>query len=251
MARTRPGEICARSTSRTEAMAAPFPPNHRCCGSHPARRDMSMGSIAVSDRPSEVVVESLLALAIAEQGPDGGGLLQGEPHLGGRSLPERSLVAEHLVHLVGLLRVDPQLRERQMEDRLLGRVGIEAHRAQHHACEIGGRLRIEEDAIVVRLVESQISIKLQRRVLLADSIELRDPLPDVAGLFPLAVDELVLLRVEVLLLARNRLVLAMAEPRVDAPGGGAGRGPGPTPPGRWPPALLPVLGGGVRGVWAQ
>jgi hypothetical protein len=46
VARTRPGEISARSMSRTEVIAAPFPPNHRCCGSHPARSDMSMGSIA-------------------------------------------------------------------------------------------------------------------------------------------------------------------------------------------------------------
>src|SRR5256885_8895377 len=113
-------------------MAAPFPPNHRCCGSHPARSDMSMGSMAVSDSSSEVVVEPLLAPAIPEQGIDGSRLFQGELDLRGGALPERALVAEHLVHLVGLLRVDSHLLQWEMEDRFLRGVGIEAHRAEHH-----------------------------------------------------------------------------------------------------------------------
>src|SRR3954462_9170623 len=217
VARTRPGEICARSTSRTEAIAAPFPPNQRCCGSHPARSDMSMGSISFPIVSSEVVVEPLLALAEAEQRPDGGGFLQREPHLRCGALPEGSFVAEQLVHLVGLLRVDPQIVQREIEDRLLRRVRIEADCAKQDVRAVGRRFRVEEDPIVVRLVEPQIPVELQGRILLAHPVERRDPVLDVALLVAVPVDELVLLGVQVLLLARDGLVLSELEPRVHAP----------------------------------
>src|SRR5207237_3040426 len=96
VARIRPGEICARSTSRTEAMAAPFPPNHRCCGSHPARSDMSMGSISFLS--SEVVIEPLLAPAIPQVRPHGCRLLQRVADLIGIALSACGLGDEHLVH---------------------------------------------------------------------------------------------------------------------------------------------------------
>src|SRR5216683_3170380 len=144
--------------------------------------------------PLEIIVESLLRPAEAQHRPDRGRLVQRQPHLRGGALPQAPLVREQLVHLVRLVGLDAQLEQRHLEDRLLRREGVQADRYQDLAGAVLGRLRVEDHAVVVRLVEAEVPVLLQRRVLVADPVERGDPGPDVPRPIEVALHEQVLLR---------------------------------------------------------
>src|SRR5216684_2253765 len=201
--------------------------------------------------PLEIIVESLLRPAEAQHRPDRGRLVQRQPHLRGGALPQGPLVREQLVHLVRLVGLDAQLEQRHLEDRLLRREGVQADRHQDLAGAVLGRLRVEDHAVVVRLVEAEVPVLLQRRVLVTDPVERGDPGPDVPWPIEVALHELVLLRVQVFLLAWQGAALAQLEARVDAPGRGERRGQRRAREERRPASLLQLLGQDVRRVGPQ
>src|SRR2546426_579820 len=89
-----------------------------------------------------------------------------------------------------------------------------------------GRTRPRLEIVIkalLRPVEAQVAVELQRGMLVADAVERGDPRADVARRVEVALDDLVLLRVEVFLLAAQRAVLAQVEPGIDAPRGGERR----------------------------
>src|SRR5919108_2194048 len=165
--------------------------------------------------PSEVIVEAVLGAPEAEHRPDRRRLLQREPYLRRRPLPERAFVREQLVHLVRLVGLDAELEERHVEDRFLRRVRGEADGDEDLVRPVLGHLRIEDHAVVVRAVESQVAIELQRRILVANPVQRRDPAADVPRFVEVALHELVLLRVGILFLAGQRAVLAQLVAGVD------------------------------------
>src|SRR5690606_36346550 len=83
------------------------------------------------------------------------------------------------------------------------------------------RLRPRLDEIehlrIAGVDELHAEVALQRRVFAANAIEPADLVDDVAGRLPVARAQFVLLRVEVLLLARDRLALAQLEAAVEPP----------------------------------
>src|SRR4051794_11093122 len=204
----------ASSTTRTEAISAPLPPNQRWRRSQAGSASRSSSAIESS---SEEVVETLLGPLEAQDRPERRRLLRRQPHERGASLPERALPREHVVDLVRLVVGDAEELDGDVQDRLLRRVRIEADRGEDQAGAVIGGLGVEGHALVVGAVEAQVAVRLQRLVLAARAIERGDPGLDVAGLVQLPGHQLVLLRVGVLLLARQGVVLAEFEAAVDSP----------------------------------
>ena len=108
---------------------------------------------------------------------------------------------------VGIVR-QAQLPQRQLEVRFLGVMRIDADGDQDEVAQIGRSLAEVEDVVVPRGVGLEAQMGLQRRVLAADLIEPGDLGVDVARRLVVAWAQLVLLRIEVLLLAWYRLGLA-------------------------------------------
>jgi hypothetical protein len=94
--------------------------------------------------------------------------------------------------------------------------GIEVDDADDDVRPILVHLGVSEDVGVVGCQEEHVVVGLQGRRLAADLVDPGDDIDDVARRLPVANLDLVFLRVEVLLLARNGLVLAQLVAAVDA-----------------------------------
>ena len=66
------------------------------------------------------------------------------------------------------------------------------------------------------MVETQVIVQLQRAVFSSDLIEPRDPVFNVSRRIPVALLELVFLRIEIFLATGQRLILAKFVSAVDA-----------------------------------
>ncbi|MNS60425.1 hypothetical protein D3C72_934220 [compost metagenome] len=127
-------------------------------------------------------------------------------------------VAIHQVFTLGFgVVIQPQLPQRQLEMRLLGVVRVEADCHQDVVVALGRALGEVQDVVVPAVEERHAQVGLQGAVLPADAVELGDLGNDVAGLAEIAWANFVLLRVQVLLLARQRCAFAQFEARVHAP----------------------------------
>src|SRR3546814_15968726 len=100
----------------------------------------------------------------------------------------------------------------------LARVGRDGE--QQEAREVGGALAVVQDPVVPGVVEAEIREVPQRRMGVADAVQEPDVRLDVAGTVPVPGADLVLLRVEVFLLARDRLGPAELEAVVHLPAAG-------------------------------
>src|SRR3546814_15791157 len=92
--------------------------------------------------------------------------------------------------------------------RALRLARVERDGEQQEAREVGGALAVVQDPVVPGVVEAEIREVPQRRMGVADAVQEPDVRLDVAGTVPVPGADLVLLRVEVFLLARDRLGLA-------------------------------------------
>ena len=110
-----------------------------------------------------------------------------------------------------------ELPQRQFEMRLLGFVRVQADRHQDEVGEVRGALAEIQDAVVPGVVGLEPEVRLQCRVFPADAVEPGDLGDDVARRLVVARTQLVFLRVEVLLLARQGRRLAQLEAGVHAP----------------------------------
>src|SRR5215472_12147931 len=115
-----------------------------------------------------------------------------------RSPREAAVVEEvlHAVRWVAGASADGDLDPARL---LPARVQVDDHHDRVAALLIG--LRIREEALVVRLQEAQRALLLERPVLPADLVDLRDERAQAARLPEVPVPYLVLLRVQVLLAA--------------------------------------------------
>src|SRR3546814_12572762 len=104
--------------------------------------------------------------------------------------------------------------------RALRLARVERDGEQQEAREVGGALAVVQDPVVPGVVEAEIREVPQRRMGVADAVQEPDVRLDVAGTVPVPGADLVLLRVEVFLLARDRLGLAELEAVVHAPAAG-------------------------------
>src|SRR4051812_2251462 len=159
MAATCRSPTVASSTTRTDAIEAPLPPNQRWRCSHAGNATRSRPAMWSS---SEVVVEPLLGTLEAEHGPDRSRLLGRQPDERAATLPERTFAGDQVVHLVRLVLVDPEPFERNVEDRLLRPVRVEADRDEHQTGLVVGDFGVEGHALAVGAVETQVAVVLQR-----------------------------------------------------------------------------------------
>src|SRR3546814_7770901 len=106
--------------------------------------------------------------------------------------------------------------ERHLERRALRLARVERDGEQQEAREVGGARAVVQDPVVPGVVEAEIREVPQRRMGVADAVQEPDVRLDVAGTVPVPGADLVLLRVEVFLLARDRLGLAELEAVVHA-----------------------------------
>src|SRR5215211_8760407 len=119
-------------------------------------------------------------------------------------------------------RADLEIAE--MEPELARAMAGDRHRRRHRIVARDRLLDEADDLLVVHLHEAEIARLQKRGVLFADPVEPADIVGDVAGLVPVAHFDLVFLRVQVLLLARNGLMLQELEAVADPVIGGKRRG---------------------------
>ncbi len=113
-------------------------------------------------------------------------------------------MAIHQVFALGVGIVgQAQLPQRQLEMRFLGVVRVETHGHQNEVRQIRRALAEVKNVVVPGQVRLETEMRLQRRVLSANAIELGDLRDDVAGCVIVAYPDLVLLRIQELLLDRN------------------------------------------------
>src|SRR5215213_10214266 len=143
-------------------------------------------------------------------------------------VPEVRFAGEKIFGLERFLRVQPPLRQRQMEPGLVGIEGIEIRDDQYPVGAIGCGLAIGGDVLVVAGVEAQIVVEVQSRMLAADGIDTGDIGDDVPRPVPVPDLVLVLLGVEVFLPAWDGRVLAQLITGVDAVDGRERRRQGET-----------------------
>src|SRR5690349_20741517 len=93
----------------------------------------------------------------------------------------------------------------------------ERDRDQDEIAHAGLPLAVDQHLTVERVIESKPAMALQRGVHAAQAVERRDLRHDVAQRREVARPELVLLRVEIFLAARQCCRLAQLEARIDAP----------------------------------
>jgi hypothetical protein len=108
---------------------------------------------------------------------------------------------------MGVIR-QAELPQRQLEIRFLGVVRIETDGHQNEVRQVWCALAEVEDVVVPGHVGLEAQVRLQCRVLPSDAVELGDLGDDVARCVVVADANLVLLRVQILFLARNRRRLA-------------------------------------------
>ena len=106
---------------------------------------------------------------------------------------------------------------------LLHVMRIEADGDQDHVAVGGQRLAVEHHLVVVRRIETQPEMALQRRMALADAVERGDLGDDVAGGVVVADADLVFLRIQIFLAARQGRRLAKLEAGIHAPQAGQRR----------------------------
>src|SRR5829696_2624038 len=110
----------------------------------------------------------------------------------------------------------PDLDVAEVEPELPRAAAIEGDGDRHRVIAGGGFLHEAGDVIVVHLCEAQIAGLLQRCTALPQPIEMADIVLDVAFFVPVPRLQLVFLRVQILFLARDRLVLEQLEAIIDA-----------------------------------
>ncbi|MNX68804.1 hypothetical protein D3C86_1000020 [compost metagenome] len=107
--------------------------------------------------------------------------------------------------------------QRQFEVRLLHVMRIEADRHQDEIAAVGAAFAEVQNVVVPGVVDFQAQMRVQRRILPADAVELGDLGNDVAGCSEIPGADLVLLGVEVFLFTRHRCRLAQLETGIHAP----------------------------------
>jgi hypothetical protein len=137
------------------------------------------------------------------------------------------VVGQELVELDGLAPRYAHLLEGEVERGLVGGEGIQVDRDEDDAVAGRRHLAVEEHVGAVGLVEAQVAVGLERRILPTDRVETPDVIRDVAGARPVPDAYLVLLGARVFLGAGgHRLRLTELEAAVHAPEGGQGSGEG-------------------------
>src|SRR5215467_5306341 len=138
---------------------------------------------------------------------------------------------------------------------LPGVVRVEVYHSENRVCRAGA-LREADYLRLVSVMKTQVTKQMQGRMRPAEQVEARDERRDVllgrrdaVGVLPVPRPVLVLLRVQVLLAARQQGdVLAQLVARVEAPGRRQHRGEHRADPERRRPAVLQVRGEDVLGV---
>ena len=127
-------------------------------------------------------------------------------------------VAQQVVDLVGLVRVQSPRVQGDVNIAALRGAGVQVDHHQYDIGEVGGMLAVAQQVIIVRGVEPEVEIAVQRRVFPAGPVDPPDEVPEAIRPFDVPVLDFVLLRVQVFLAARlPRFVLTQLEGRpVDA-----------------------------------
>ncbi len=124
--------------------------------------------------------------------------------------PKKALSRKEVFHLKGFLMTDSQVVQGDINKRSLGVVRIDGDRAKNETVLRRGRLAVEENVVVFRVVKAKICVFVKGPVFLADRIQLGDVFLDVSWRIPIAPLELVFFGIEIFLLARNRAVLSQS-----------------------------------------
>src|SRR5690606_8642790 len=131
-----------------------------------------------------------------------------EPHVGPVPVPQVGLARQLVVGLVGPLPRQPHRAEVEVEYGLLRVVGVDVDDDHDEVALVQLAAGPHEEAVVGRAVEADVAQPAQRRVAPADGVHAGDEGGHRVGPAPVARAELVLLRVEVLLVGvAGRLVL--------------------------------------------
>src|SRR5581483_8030036 len=118
-----------------------------------------------------------------------------------RAIPQVAARAQQVVYLVGLRRLDAQRVEWQVDPARLRVMRVQVNHRQDQVVAVGAFLRVGDELVVVHRHEPQARVEVQRRVLAADAIHPRYEVPQAVLALQIAPLDLVLLRVELLLLA--------------------------------------------------
>src|SRR5678815_3799910 len=79
---------------------------------------------------------------------------------------------------------------------------VEIHDHDDDIAEIFSSFRVANHLLIIDLMKTEAPIALERRIVLANSVHMRDEVFQTVGAFPVPMLDLVLLRIEILLAAR-------------------------------------------------
>ena len=132
-----------------------------------------------------------------------------------RARPKEALPGQEVLHLIRFMVTNAKVIQRDVYECRLGMMNIDGDRAKNEAIFGRGRLAVEENVVILRVVEAKVCVLVKRPVLLSDEIQLGDVFLDVSRRIPIAPLELVFLGFAILLLARDRYALTKLESAVD------------------------------------
>src|SRR3990172_9240601 len=91
-----------------------------------------------------------------------------EPHVVTLASPEVAFLGQQVEHLDRRLRREATAAERKLDEPVLYVERIEVHHHQEQIRAIGGPLAVAEQLRIVRLMELESPVVLQRRMVVAD-----------------------------------------------------------------------------------
>src|SRR5215831_927005 len=137
----------------------------------------------------------------AEADDVGDANLRVQPDVIPLAAPEIRLVREQIVRCDGGIERQLPLGERQLDVSVLHMKRIEVHDDENRIAAIGSALRVADELGVVRLVELESPVELQRGMFAADLVDAPDELRQTRRAVEVARLDLILLRVEIFLTA--------------------------------------------------
>src|SRR5687767_9010774 len=130
--------------------------------------------------------------------------------------PREPIAGHEILDIDGSRIGEPELPKGHLKVASLGVVRVEIDRDQHEVLLVRGKLAVIENLVVPGVVEIQVLELLQRRVLAPQPVDETDILANVPRTVPVPRLDLVLLRVEILLLAGDRTALTKLKATVDS-----------------------------------
>ena len=131
-------------------------------------------------------------------------------------VPDVARVSQQVVHFVTVAADFAKMLDWRLDKSALRVKRIEIHDDENHAVASRRHLAVEQQRLVVDRVETKVVVEMERAVLAPDPVQIGDQRLDISRPVPVALLELVFLRIEILFAAGERGVFAQLEAAVNA-----------------------------------